>query len=111
MDLTHFGYLHARTVGGQSSFSMRSGAGQSDCARTRVLLKAGHRPGAVAARLRQVPWRQPALHPASCQPGLLEPAAGRGDLAGRQPVELTATRLTELDLPLDWAEQQRLLTT
>jgi len=31
-------------------------------------------------------------------------------LQGRQPVELTATRLTELDLPLDWAEQHRLLT-
>jgi hypothetical protein len=24
----------------------------------------------------------------------------------RQPVELSATRLTELDLPLDWAEQR-----
>jgi hypothetical protein len=30
-------------------------------------------------------------------------------LQGRQPVELTATRLTELDLPLDWTEQHRLL--
>ena len=30
-------------------------------------------------------------------------------LQGRQPVALTATRLTELDLPLDWAEQHRLL--
>jgi site-specific DNA recombinase len=30
-------------------------------------------------------------------------------LQGRQPVELTATRLTKLDLPLDWAEQHRLL--
>ena len=30
---------------------------------------------------------------------------------GRQPVELTATRLTELDLPLDWTEQRRLLAT
>ena len=28
---------------------------------------------------------------------------------GRQPVALTATRLTELDLPLDWTEQRRLL--
>ena len=26
-------------------------------------------------------------------------------LQGRQPVELTATRLTELDLPLDWTER------
>jgi hypothetical protein len=25
-------------------------------------------------------------------------------LRGRQPVELTATRLTELDLPLDWTD-------
>jgi site-specific DNA recombinase len=30
-------------------------------------------------------------------------------LHGRQPVELTATRLTELDLPLDWADQRTLL--
>src|SRR3984893_13356520 len=30
-------------------------------------------------------------------------------LQGRQPVELTATRLTELDLPLDWADQRPLL--
>ena len=32
-------------------------------------------------------------------------------LQGRQPVELTATRLTELDLPLDWAEQRKLLAS
>jgi hypothetical protein len=30
-------------------------------------------------------------------------------LQGRQSVELTATRLTELDLPLDWTEQHKLL--
>src|SRR5436853_669464 len=30
---------------------------------------------------------------------------------GRQPVELTATRLTELDLPLDWTEQHKLLAS
>ena len=30
-------------------------------------------------------------------------------LQGRQPAALTATRLTELDLPLDWTEQQKLL--
>jgi len=29
-------------------------------------------------------------------------------LQGRQPVELSATRLTALDLPLDWVEQRRL---
>jgi site-specific DNA recombinase len=28
---------------------------------------------------------------------------------GRQPFALTATRLTELDLPLDWTEQHKLL--
>jgi site-specific DNA recombinase len=32
-------------------------------------------------------------------------------LQGRQPIVLTATRLTELDLPLDWAEQRRLLVS
>jgi hypothetical protein len=32
-------------------------------------------------------------------------------LQGRQPVELTATRLTELVLPLDWTEQRRLLAS
>ncbi|MGA7265493.1 MAG: hypothetical protein WBX30_32080 [Stellaceae bacterium] len=32
-------------------------------------------------------------------------------LQGRQPVELTATRLTELDLPLDWTEQHKLLAS
>ena len=32
-------------------------------------------------------------------------------LQGRQPVVLTATRLTELDLSLDWVEQHRLLVS
>jgi hypothetical protein len=32
-------------------------------------------------------------------------------LHGRQPVALTATYLTELDLPLDWTEQRRLLAS
>jgi len=32
-------------------------------------------------------------------------------LQGRQPVELTATRLTELDLPLDWTDQRSLLAS
>jgi hypothetical protein len=32
-------------------------------------------------------------------------------LQGRQPVTLTATRVTELDLPLDWAEQHKLLAS
>ena len=40
----------------------------------------------------------------------LSPQLVEAILRGRQPVELTATRLTELDLPLNWAEQHRLLT-
>jgi hypothetical protein len=32
-------------------------------------------------------------------------------LQGRQPVALTATRLSEFDLPLDWAEQHKLLAS
>ena len=32
-------------------------------------------------------------------------------LQGRQPVELTTTRLTEFDLPLDWTEQYKLLAS
>jgi site-specific DNA recombinase len=39
----------------------------------------------------------------------LSPELVEAILRGRQPVELTATRLTELDLPLDWTEQHRLL--
>ena len=39
----------------------------------------------------------------------LSPKLVEAMLQGRQPVELTATRLTELDLPLDWTEQHRLL--
>jgi site-specific DNA recombinase len=41
----------------------------------------------------------------------LSPQLVEAILQGRQPVELTATRLTELDLPLDWAEQHRLLAS
>jgi site-specific DNA recombinase len=39
----------------------------------------------------------------------LSPPLVEAILQGRQPVELTATRLTELDLPLDWTEQHKLL--
>ena len=39
----------------------------------------------------------------------LSPDLVEAILQGRQPVELTATRLTELDLPLDWADQHSLL--
>jgi site-specific DNA recombinase len=39
----------------------------------------------------------------------LSPELIEAILQGRQPAELTATRLTELDLPLDWTEQHKLL--
>jgi hypothetical protein len=39
----------------------------------------------------------------------LSPQLVEAILQGRQPVELTATRLIEFDLPLDWTEQHRLL--
>jgi site-specific DNA recombinase len=39
----------------------------------------------------------------------LSPQLVEAILQGRQPVELTVTRLSEFDLPLDWAEQNRLL--
>src|SRR5205823_2190401 len=41
----------------------------------------------------------------------LSPELIEAILQGRQPVALTATRLTELDLPLDWTEQQKLLAS
>jgi len=41
----------------------------------------------------------------------LSPELVEAILQGRQPVELTATRLTELDLPLDWTEQRELLAS
>jgi hypothetical protein len=41
----------------------------------------------------------------------LSPQLVEAILQGRQSDELTATRLTELDLPLDWAEQHRLLAS
>jgi hypothetical protein len=41
----------------------------------------------------------------------LSPQLVEAILQGRQSVELTATRLTELDLPLDWTEQHKLLTS
>jgi site-specific DNA recombinase len=39
----------------------------------------------------------------------LSPELVEAILHGRQSLELTATRLTELDLPLDWTEQRSLL--
>jgi hypothetical protein len=41
----------------------------------------------------------------------LSPELVEAVLQGQQPVALTATRLTELDLPLDWTEQHKLLAT
>ena len=41
----------------------------------------------------------------------LSPHLVEAILQGRQPAELTATRLTELDLPLDWTEQHKLLAS
>ena len=41
----------------------------------------------------------------------LSPELVEAILQGRQPVELTATRLSELDLPMDWTEQHRLLAS
>jgi len=41
----------------------------------------------------------------------LSPELLEAILQGRQPVALAATRLTELDLPLDWTEQRRLLAS
>jgi hypothetical protein len=41
----------------------------------------------------------------------LSPPLVEAILQGRQPIALTATQLTELDLPLDWSEQRRLLAS
>jgi site-specific DNA recombinase len=41
----------------------------------------------------------------------LSPQLVEAILQGRQPVELCATRLTELDLPLDWTEQHKMLAS
>src|SRR5271170_6865577 len=41
----------------------------------------------------------------------LSPQLVEAILEGQQSVELTATRLTELDLPLDWTEQHKLVAS
>jgi hypothetical protein len=41
----------------------------------------------------------------------LSPRLVEAILKGQQPVALTATCLSELDLPLDWTEQHRLLAS
>ena len=39
----------------------------------------------------------------------LSPELVQAVLQGRRPAHLTATRVTELDLPLDWTDQPSLL--
>ena len=41
----------------------------------------------------------------------LSPQLVEAILQGRQPIALTATRLIELDLPLDWSEQRSFLAS
>ncbi len=41
----------------------------------------------------------------------LRPQLVEAILQGRQPITLTATRLTQLDLPLDWSEQHQVLAS
>jgi len=41
----------------------------------------------------------------------LSPELVEAILQGRQPVDLTATRLAALDLPLDWTDQRGLLAS
>jgi site-specific DNA recombinase len=49
--------------------------------------------------------------PALVNLAFLSPQLVEAIVQGRQPIALTATRLTELDLPLDWSEQRRLLAS
>ncbi len=61
-----------------------------------------------------LPGRAPQNDRSQCDPvglAFLSPQLVEAILQGRQPVQLTATRLTELDLPLDWIEQHRLLAS
>jgi len=41
----------------------------------------------------------------------LSPELVEAILQGRQSVEITAARLTEFDLPLDWTDQHSLLAS
>lgn len=87
---------------------MRSRADQGDRTRTqefttsraRSLQELAKREGITRRYIRRL------VNLAFLSPDLVEAV-----LHGRQPVELTATRLTELDLPLDCAEQHRLLAS
>jgi hypothetical protein len=47
----------------------------------------------------------------ACCLAFLSPELVEASLQGRHPVTLTATGLMELDLPLDWTEQHRLLAS
>ena len=53
----------------------------------------------------------PPVHLLSGVNTFLSPELVEVILHGRQPVELTATRLTELDLPLNWTDQRSLLAS
>src|SRR5208282_1780295 len=68
--------------------------------RTRSLQELAQREGITRRYIRRL------VNLAFLSPGLVEAV-----LHGRQPVELTATRPTELDLPLDWTEQHLLLAS
>jgi hypothetical protein len=91
-----------------------------------MILVAGFAAHGVAAQVSGVPhvgllhWTSPAWAPASGEfregmrsLGWIEGSTIMVEaiLHGRQPAELTATRLTELDLPLHWTDQRRLLVS
>jgi antirestriction protein ArdC len=70
----------------------------------------------LAGRCRCRPWPSVTASPGATSAGLwvspfFGPELVDASLQGQQPVELTATRLTELDLPLDWTEQRKLLAS
>jgi hypothetical protein len=67
--------------------------------------------GSIARRIGQASGNQPRYIRRLVGLAFLSPRLIEAILQGRQPVELTATRLTEIDLPLDWAEQHRLLVS
>jgi len=95
----------------ERSLAMRPHADQGDRARTSVVRGAcrGTRP--IAAGIGRARWYHAPLCPAPRRPRLSQPELVDAILHGRQPVELTATRLTELDLPLDWTDQRSLLAS
>jgi len=90
---------------------MRPHADQGDRPRARVVRRACRRTRAIAAgKLAERDGITLAMSGASSTSPFWVPSwVEAGSCKGRQPVELTATRLTELDLPLDWTDQRRLL--